>query len=104
MMGVRAVFASLPSETLLIVHRLYKRFCFAGSVPKGLSPKKIFGANLRSFRLDKHLTQEQLAELSELDPTYISGLESGARNPTLLTITKLARALGVQISQLVAGC
>jgi transcriptional regulator with XRE-family HTH domain len=48
-------------------------------------------------------TQERLADKADLDPTYISGIERGVRNPTLAIIARLARALGVSLSELCKG-
>lgn len=47
-------------------------------------------------------TQEKLAETSELDQTYISGIERGRRNLGYRKLVKIARALGVTGSELVA--
>ncbi len=49
------------------------------------------------------LTQERLAEKADLDPTYISGIERGIRNPSLLIISRLARALRIPIAKLCEG-
>ena len=49
------------------------------------------------------LTQERAGEKAGLDPTYISGIERGVRNPSLLSICRLAKALGVSVSDLVEG-
>lgn len=46
------------------------------------------------------LTQEALAERANLDPTYISGIERGMRNPSVLSVVRIAKALGVTTSQL----
>jgi transcriptional regulator with XRE-family HTH domain len=56
--------------------------------------RKLVGRNVRSWRLAKGLTQEQFAELSGFSQQYISSLESGRRNPTVVTIYELAKALG----------
>jgi len=63
---------------------------------------KAFGAGVRALRLQKGLTQEKLAELSELDQTYISGIERGRRNLGYRNLVRVARALGVSGSDLVA--
>ena len=55
----------------------------------------IFGRNVRKVRQQKGLTQEQLAEISGFSQQYISGLEQGRRNPTVVTVYELALALGV---------
>jgi transcriptional regulator with XRE-family HTH domain len=53
------------------------------------------GRNLAKFRKEKGLTQEDLAFDCELDRTYISGIERGIRNPTVLIIQKIAAALKI---------
>lgn len=62
-----------------------------------------FGLNLRKRREAAGLTQERAGEKASLDPTYISGIERGVRNPSLLSICRLAKALGVSVSDLVEG-
>ena len=59
-----------------------------------------FGSNVRKLREAKDWTQEQLAEEANLDQTYISGIERGERNATILTIAKIARALKTSASDL----
>ncbi|MES0087801.1 helix-turn-helix domain-containing protein [Mesorhizobium sp. M0026] len=59
------------------------------------------GRNVQRIRLRKRLTQEQLAEISGFSQQYISGLEKGRRNPTIITIYELALALGVSHTDLV---
>ena len=51
--------------------------------------------NVRRFREKKGLTQEQFADISGFIQQYISGLEQGHRNPTVITLYELAVALGV---------
>ena len=58
------------------------------------------GRNLRNRREKRELTQEKLGELADLDPTYISGIERGIRNPSVLSLLRIARALGTSISDL----
>lgn len=53
------------------------------------------GKNLSKIRKDRGLTQEELAFDCELDRTYISGIERGVRNPTVVIIQKIASALKV---------
>ena len=57
--------------------------------------RKLVGRNVRHIRIDKGLTQEQFAEISGFSQQYISGLEKGRRNPTIVTLYELASALGV---------
>jgi len=62
--------------------------------------RKLVGWNVRRVRLKKELTQEQLADLSGFSQQYISGLEQGQRNPTVVTVYELASALGVSYMEL----
>ena len=57
--------------------------------------RKLVGENTARIRREKGLTQETLAEKSGLSQQYISGLENGLRNPTIVTLFELATALGV---------
>jgi len=63
--------------------------------------RKLVGRNVKRLRQEKGLTQEQLAELSGFSQQYISGLEQGRRNPTVVSIYELAMALGVSHMELV---
>jgi transcriptional regulator with XRE-family HTH domain len=56
---------------------------------------KCFGENIRKLRLKRGWSQEELAEISGLHRTYISGLERAVRNPTLSIIVQVATALRV---------
>jgi transcriptional regulator with XRE-family HTH domain len=57
--------------------------------------RKLVGRNVGRIRREKGLTQEQLADISGFSQQYISGLEQGRRNPTVVTLYELATALGV---------
>ena len=59
-----------------------------------------FGKRLRITRQRKGISQERLAELAGLHRTYVSSVERGERNISLLNIEKLATALGVAMSDL----
>jgi transcriptional regulator with XRE-family HTH domain len=60
-----------------------------------------FGKVLRQLRKTKRLSQEKLAELADLDRTFVSMIERGKRRPTLETAKKLANALGVPLASMV---
>lgn len=61
---------------------------------------RAFGRAVRILRRQRGLSQEALAELSELDRTYVGSVERGERNLSLINITRLAAALGVRASEL----
>jgi len=61
----------------------------------------IFGNILKEIRISRKLSQEKLAEYSNLDRTYISLLERGLRQPSLSTIFKISKALVISPSELV---
>ena len=63
--------------------------------------RKLVGRNVKRIRQEKGLTQEQLAELSGFSQQYLSGLEQGRRNPTIVSRYELATALGVSHMELV---
>lgn len=63
--------------------------------------RKLVGDNVCRIRKEKGLTQEKLSELSGLSQQYISDLERGKRNPTIVTIYELAQAMGVGHLELV---
>jgi transcriptional regulator with XRE-family HTH domain len=53
------------------------------------------GLNVQNLRRDKGLSQEELAERAEVHQTYLSGVERGVRNPSLMVLGRIAKALGV---------
>ena len=63
--------------------------------------RKLVGRNVRRIRLEKGLTQEELAERAGVSQFYISLLETGGRNPTVVSLWELAQALGVSHVDLV---
>ena len=65
---------------------------------------KQFGANVRKHRQAIGLSQEQFALKYDIDRTYVSGIERGKRNPTIVIVNKFAKALGVSIAELFDGC
>lgn len=57
--------------------------------------RKLVGRNAARIRKERGLTQEQLSERSGLSQQYLSGLERGQRNPTVVTLYELSVALDV---------
>ena len=62
--------------------------------------RKLVGRNVRRLRLASGMTQEQFAERSGFSQQYISDLERGRRNPTIVSLFELAQALGVMPTDL----
>lgn len=56
--------------------------------------RKLVGRNVRAVRKERGITQEELAERSGFSQQYISDLERGRRNPTVVSLYELAQALG----------
>lgn len=63
--------------------------------------RKLVGRNFARLRREKGLTQEQVEERSGFSQQYLSSLERGRRNPTVITLYELAQALGVSHLDLV---
>lgn len=62
--------------------------------------RKRFGANVRRLRRQLGLSQEAFALEAGIDRTYVSGVERGARNPSLTVAQKFADGLGVPLGML----
>ncbi|HEY0212232.1 MAG TPA: helix-turn-helix transcriptional regulator [Paenirhodobacter sp.] len=63
--------------------------------------RKLVGQNFARLRQQQGLTQEQVEERSGFSQQYLSDLERGKRNPTIITLYELSRALGVSHVELV---
>jgi len=64
--------------------------------------RKLVGFNVRRIRSTRGMTQEQFAERSGFSQQYISDLERGRRNPTIVSLYELALALGATPVELLA--
>tara|TARA_R110001599_G_scaffold1889_1_gene9497 strand:- start:29661 stop:29897 length:237 start_codon:yes stop_codon:yes gene_type:complete len=62
--------------------------------------QNIFGEVLHKARMEKNLKQAELAEICDMDDTYISDLERGKYMPSLFTVLKLSKGLGLSLSEL----
>ena len=62
--------------------------------------RRIVGANVRRLRADRQLSQEQLAFEAGIHLTYMGAIERGKRNPSLLVMVRIAKALSVQPADL----
>jgi len=65
-----------------------------------MDAKSRVASNLRRLRTDRGLTQEDLSERSNVHQTYLSGVESAKRNPTVEVLERIAAALRVDVSEL----
>lgn len=72
-------------------------------MPQRDSVLAALGLNVRKRREAREFTQEKLAERASLDPTYISGIERGLRNPGIKNVARIAKALGISTSDLCKG-
>ncbi|MCA1678210.1 MAG: helix-turn-helix domain-containing protein, partial [Actinobacteria bacterium] len=70
------------------------------SVARRTEPQEGLGAALRAIRLERGISQEEVAHRASLHPTWISHLESGRENPAWGTVRRLAAALEVPLSAL----
>ena len=61
---------------------------------------KKLGENLKKLRIKKDISQIELARILSVDRSFVSNIENGKNNPTLSTITSLAKALGVSTNEL----
>lgn len=62
--------------------------------------KSDFGKRLRKLREERKLTQEELADKAGMHFTYIGQIERGVRNPSLVNLEKLAKALEITAKEL----
>lgn len=58
------------------------------------------GKNLKRIRTAKGISQGQIGRILEVDKSFISNIENGKTNPTLSTIAKIAKAIGVSVDKL----
>jgi transcriptional regulator with XRE-family HTH domain len=67
-----------------------------------LTIEEAFGEVIREFRKAKQISQEKLASVSKLDRSFISLLECGRKQPSLITIFQLAKALNLSASKILS--
>lgn len=63
--------------------------------------RRLVGENVRQLRISRAMTQERLAEVSGFSQQYISDMERGLRNPTVVSLFNLAEALETTPAELV---
>ncbi|WP_395541035.1 helix-turn-helix domain-containing protein [Neotabrizicola sp. sgz301269] len=65
-----------------------------------MSVRSRVSKNVQRIRREKNLSQEELAHRADIHQTYLSGVENGKRNPSILVVERIANALGVDISEI----
>ena len=60
-----------------------------------------FGRNVSRFRDQAGLSQDKLAEKADLDRTYLRGIERVVRNPSIKTVLRIAKALGIKTTEFI---
>jgi transcriptional regulator with XRE-family HTH domain len=64
---------------------------------------RTIGSTIRSLRRERGLSQETLADLADIDRSYMSGVERGLRNISVLNLSRVAKALDVPLVELVGA-
>jgi transcriptional regulator with XRE-family HTH domain len=77
------------------------KVCLSDTMASMISPLLQFGRRVQKLRKGRKLSQENLAELADLHRNYVSQIECGRRNVSLLNILKIGRALKVRASKLI---
>lgn len=65
-----------------------------------MNVRQRLAANVRRLRKEARISQEDFAYEHGIDRTYVSGIERGVRNPTILVVERFANALGVDVAEL----
>lgn len=73
---------------------------FANMIKRTGKVSTVMGDNVRALRLALNLSQEELAFRADLDRTYISQIERGIGNPSVLVLIKISDILGIEVEEL----
>lgn len=68
-----------------------------------VDPRKPLGLAIKKRRVQLAMTQEQLAEKADMHCTYVSGVERGIQNISIVKLAKIAAGLGVKVQDLTKG-
>lgn len=85
------------------------KLSLAGLSAKGNPPMaqadvlKKTGLRIKTLRMERHMTQERLSNDIGMAQSYLAEVENGKRNVSLVNIVRIARGLGVQLSELFEG-
>jgi transcriptional regulator with XRE-family HTH domain len=73
-------------------------------MPRASNPVlRTIGATIRALRRERGLSQETLADLADIDRSYMSGVERGLRNISVLNLSRVAKALDVPLIDLIGS-
>ena len=70
------------------------------SILRIMNEAEKLGKNLKRIREAKNISQGEIGRILDVDKGFISNIEAGKTNPTLATIAKLAKAVGVSVGEL----
>jgi transcriptional regulator with XRE-family HTH domain len=70
------------------------------NILEGMKTLQKIGHNIAQARKDAGFSQEDLAGLAEMDRSYLSEIENGKKNLSVLALLKIAKALGVEVGEL----
>lgn len=73
------------------------------SMSTNLTIESAFGETVRELRKQRRLSQEDVAHASGLDRSFISLLETGRQQPSLITVFQIAKALGIPAGELISS-
>lgn len=65
-----------------------------------MSVQSRVSGNIQRIRREKDLSQEEVAHRADIHQTYLSGVDTGKRNPSILVVERIAKALGVDVSEI----
>jgi len=82
-------------ELLPLVNRIFLLILLFSTMEVALTIEEAFGQVIRELRKAKSFSQEKLSDVSTLNRTFISHLERGRKQPSLITIFQLAKALSI---------
>ncbi|KPQ04811.1 MAG: putative transcriptional regulator [Rhodobacteraceae bacterium HLUCCA12] len=69
-------------------------------MPDTAIPDLAFNTAMRVTKSEKDLSQEEVAHRADIHQSYLSGVETGKRNPSILVVERIAKALGVDVSEI----
>lgn len=85
---------------LLLQTNFIPKLSLSQIIDNPLDILKVLGNNIKLYRTQLNLTQEELASLSGVYRTHLAGIETGHLNPSVKTVEKLAKALNVTVADL----